>query len=652
MNLFNLFLFFTLFIQTQGYAFNLKEYFEGLPQENQWNCGLSPACNKWKKKRANLEDFLGAPLNQAQREKLKEMYFLSLAEAKIEEDKVTKEIAEEDINSWKDPDEEEPPRVSSKSKKAPKKTSKTLKQLRYYYKKKKWLEAQTLATSVIKKKRTQCNMEYSLSLYLLARYTRAELQRDLFFEYQKKLVESLPNKCTPKQMAMKPKDYFEFKADAHLWLARLYWERNEKEKALRHHESSYNIVKKNQIPTLFIENFWFRVVSLGYENQTPQENLMLIEKFYKESKNKFNFTAKVKERLEFLRYHYSGLLQFQMKNYTKAIENFKKTESYSTPSSIYWQSRCLKNLNRGEEGLELLKKSIPEAGIHSIYDFWGAELYHQGTRLSHSHPIHEGDTKQRELFEYPDKDFIIFKNLKESSPEMSSQLSVIFMYAAIFCTERISFTSSGILTDLFKKDLKKYIPRTTEERNFIAWVQYRLENYNKSLAIMDTDQGKRIIDSPYLLQLLYPRAYEPLLVWVQDYCPVEKPFIWGVMRQESLYQAEVRSPVGAIGLMQLMPSTAKRILGNPQLPSLEFNLGLPQTNILAGTCYLEELLKRYDTNYYFAAAAYNAGEWRVDSWIKKRFIQKDMPLFVEWIPFTETKGYVQKVMANTLNMRE
>ncbi|WP_428443592.1 murein transglycosylase [Photobacterium sagamiensis] len=116
-------------------------------------------------------------------------------------------------------------------------------------------------------------------------------------------------------------------------------------------------------------------------------------------------------------------------------------------------------------------------------------------------------------------------------------------------------------------------------------------------------------------------------------------------RQESAWNAEAQSPVGARGLMQLMPATAKdtaKKLGrNYQGKRSLFD---PGVNIRLGSGYLKMMLDRYDNNRVYAFAAYNAGPTRVNRWRKGSDSTLDVFAFIEAIPFNETRGYVQNVL--------
>lgn len=144
------------------------------------------------------------------------------------------------------------------------------------------------------------------------------------------------------------------------------------------------------------------------------------------------------------------------------------------------------------------------------------------------------------------------------------------------------------------------------------------------------------------IRFLYPRPFGGFVQQATTRFGVEANLIWSVMRQESAFDAEVNSWVGAIGLMQLMPATGKeeaRLIGMENA-----DLWNPNTNILLGASHLARLQKRF-RRLEWAVAAYNAGSGAVGRWIKEG---EERP-FDEWmedIPYNETRNYVRKVMGN------
>lgn len=116
-----------------------------------------------------------------------------------------------------------------------------------------------------------------------------------------------------------------------------------------------------------------------------------------------------------------------------------------------------------------------------------------------------------------------------------------------------------------------------------------------------------------------------------------------VARRESAFFPAATSPVGALGLMQLMPATAKHVAGDLGLPLSAGDLFDADTNMTLGSDYLGGLLKRYQGNRVLALAAYNAGPNRVDQWLGNTAVPFDV--WIESIPFHETRAYVKAVLA-------
>ncbi|MEB3332586.1 MAG: lytic transglycosylase domain-containing protein, partial [Synechococcaceae cyanobacterium] len=120
------------------------------------------------------------------------------------------------------------------------------------------------------------------------------------------------------------------------------------------------------------------------------------------------------------------------------------------------------------------------------------------------------------------------------------------------------------------------------------------------------------------------------------------PLLLGIAKQESRFSPAVRSPVGAVGLLQLMPETAAELAGGAISTS---ELENPGRNAELGGRYLAQLLAQWGNDPLLAVASYNAGPGAVQGWLGPRLRQ--MPeLWVEAIPYPETRHYVKKVLGN------
>jgi soluble lytic murein transglycosylase len=139
--------------------------------------------------------------------------------------------------------------------------------------------------------------------------------------------------------------------------------------------------------------------------------------------------------------------------------------------------------------------------------------------------------------------------------------------------------------------------------------------------------------------------------WAQIGKPVEKALVFGLSRQESEFNPDAGSRVGAQGLMQLMPGTARLVARQYRVPYAQAKLkGDPAYNVKLGAAHLADLVTNYNGSYVLTLVAYNAGPRRAKEWVEQfgdlRSGQVDPVDWVENIPFQETRQYVQKVLQN------
>jgi soluble lytic murein transglycosylase len=149
-----------------------------------------------------------------------------------------------------------------------------------------------------------------------------------------------------------------------------------------------------------------------------------------------------------------------------------------------------------------------------------------------------------------------------------------------------------------------------------------------------------------LEQELHVAAFAPELVAAARSADLAPALLAAIAKQESRFSPTVRSPVGAVGLVQLMPATAAELAGGPVSGA---ELEDPARNAQLGAQYLNQLLLQWRGNPLLAVASYNAGPGAVSDWIDPRLA--DQPeLWVESIPFPETRLYVKKVLGNLWSM--
>lgn len=149
-----------------------------------------------------------------------------------------------------------------------------------------------------------------------------------------------------------------------------------------------------------------------------------------------------------------------------------------------------------------------------------------------------------------------------------------------------------------------------------------------------------------LLRALYPFPYREAIRSVASRRGLSPFVVAGVIRQESLFEAEIESSAGAIGLMQIMPATGRDLARDHALRDFRVDdLRLPSVNLRLGTGYLTELIDRFDGTLAFALAAYNAGPHRMSRWSRRDYA-RNLDVFIEGIPFRQTRHYVKAVQAH------
>lgn len=148
--------------------------------------------------------------------------------------------------------------------------------------------------------------------------------------------------------------------------------------------------------------------------------------------------------------------------------------------------------------------------------------------------------------------------------------------------------------------------------------------------------------NPEMLNLehLFPTKFLPSIKTADN--TIDPYLILSIIRQESAFNPDAKSHVGARGLMQLMPDTARSLI---RFRSLS-DLNIPETNIKAGVKYFKKLLTRFDGNLVYALSSYNAGPTKVSRWIKNRFKHQDPIHLIEEIPYNETQMYVKLIYRN------
>lgn len=181
-----------------------------------------------------------------------------------------------------------------------------------------------------------------------------------------------------------------------------------------------------------------------------------------------------------------------------------------------------------------------------------------------------------------------------------------------------------------------------KENEYLDLAQYAYHKGWGDLSIQATIYGKLWDNWTERLPIMYKKLYNEAL---KDKA-IPLSYALAITRQESAFDAAIQSPVGASGLMQLMPATAKETA--KKVTNISYNspnqLFEPMTNVQLGTHFLNSVYLQNDNNRILSSAAYNAGPSRVKKWLNNSNGKLDAVEFIESIPFNETRNYVKSVL--------
>lgn len=273
----------------------------------------------------------------------------------------------------------------------------------------------------------------------------------------------------------------------------------------------------------------------------------------------------------------------------------------------YWKGRALTNTGHKQEGFELLRKVAKD---RSFFGYSAAQL--MGV-----HP-HYGNISLKRSDKLPD-----------TLADTPAVQRFFELYAMNDAARFIEW---------------REIATHTDDATALAMAEWALRTGNHQLAISAVTAAERWDALDYR----FPQSYLNLYKSHAATSGVPLSYLYGISRQESMLNPVVRSPVGAVGLMQLMPATAQLVAKKQGWRYMETgSLTDPDTNIRYGAAYLASLLSKFNGNRVLASAAYNAGPGRVVRWSSKDGVRRDAGMFIENIPFRETRIYVQRVLLYT-----
>lgn len=362
-----------------------------------------------------------------------------------------------------------------------------------------------------------------------------------------------------------------------------------------------------------------------------------------------------------------GRIDEEKGNFSKALEYFEA--SYQQPVSFTglrdkiswlksWNYFKLGKWAEARTSLEQMKDLVKDPSDKARARFWLArtlkklnlesEAQAELQSLSKEDPLgYYGVMAYRDLgWEFPPLS-VDLNELQGLSLFSISELDVSTRLTAewLIAVNEKSFAEK--ILNIAVDDLKKR--NVTEEKTWLAVSSgyarsgLYLPLFSAIGALQPEVKDRLLNDHP---DLLFPQAYGDIIAGASQKSGVPQEFIFSIIRQESAFNPEARSPADAFGLMQLLPSVAKQLAKQNNLPYSEAgDLFKPEINVPLGAFELKNLMRKYNNQYILAVSGYNANDSAIRGWLKTRF-RDDSVEFIEEVPYEETRAYIKLTMRN------
>ena len=311
-------------------------------------------------------------------------------------------------------------------------------------------------------------------------------------------------------------------------------------------------------------------------------------------------------------YYTERLLDWTIRFYLKrqnwrAVEKLtKQYPDQENPCWQYWLARAYDAQGKEEQAMLLYHKV---AKIRHYYGFLAS------LRLKQS-PHFQNEAEHHDL-----------ARLRPYQP-------IIDQIQSLYRSKQID-KASRLLND-FTSEMPKL-----DKIVLIYWLDHALQWHAKSLNLSNSHQ-----ELANQLTLRFPLAYNQNISQQAKRYEIPEAFVYAIIRQESAFREDVISAAGARGLMQIMPATAKLVAKLSKIPYYNPNqLYQWEKNIKIGIAYLAGLDKRFAHHPVLMAAAYNAGPSQVNNWLKNSST-KEMDIWIETLPWLETRNYLKNVIAS------
>ncbi len=319
------------------------------------------------------------------------------------------------------------------------------------------------------------------------------------------------------------------------------------------------------------------------------------------------------------------------------------SDSAEIPAALYWRARMAE-----EDGNPAMARAFYQKLSDRFRNYYYAELGRQRLKsLPAAGPASSSDA-------LPKEDLPHYALLDRVAPlSTTGKITAADPPEDNLRVERARLLSNGALADMAVRELQAAASQEggTWAPPEMARVYQDGGRYDRGIEVMKRSTPNYFaVDIPDLprpyWEALFPKAYWTDLRKYSELNGLDPYLVASLIRQESEFNALALSRANAVGLMQLLPKTGKTVAKQVKLKGYSApQLYTPAVNLQLGTRYFKDMVDKYNGQFEYALAAYNAGSDRVGDWLGQGHY-RDPQEFVESIPFTETREYVQAILRN------
>jgi len=353
-------------------------------------------------------------------------------------------------------------------------------------------------------------------------------------------------------------------------------------------------------------------------------------------KNDFKINAKVKQKNE-----QKLAISMAVGGNKKSYQRLNQLKNLSDTGKEWQVRAALKEQHwpHVEAAIYRLDKSNQK---EDLWSYWLARALEKQEKQKEADAIYDNLSSHRSYYGYlsankQGKEYELFDNPIQINKDALNKIQKKTDFRVV--AEFIKVDK----TDEARKQWWYSVGKLNKQDMLVA-AKYAQQIQWDQIAILTVAKAKHWDD----VSLRFPLVYKEQVKKNSELQQLNAAVIFGLIRRESAFYQKATSPVGARGLMQIMPRTGRQIA--KELKDKRFkkaDLFDPAKNIKYGSFYYKQLLDQFNGHYALAAAAYNAGPHRVNRWIPT---SKSLPadIWVETIPYKETRGYVAAVLTYAL----